>query len=124
MTNVDPFTTRAEGANEDQKNPLYRYTTDKGGYYNDEYAFQLQLVSKCRWLKPENFEQYYRIAKNNYAQYTTPSKKFYNADGYYFAFNINKSEGLHTDRGNATFAEYIKAKMASFDKYMEKYYAQ
>lgn len=122
MTDVDPFTTKAEGANEDQKNPLFRYTTDKGGYYNDEFALQLKMISVSEWLQPEKFETYYNIANKNYASYTTPGKTFYNAEHHYFGFNIYKSEGLNTDRGNATFEEYITAKMSSFNKYMDKYY--
>ena len=122
MTNVDPFTTKATGANEDQKNPLFRYTTDRGGYYNDEFALQLKIVAASKWLQPETFEEYYNTASRNYFLYTTPGKNFYNAEHYYFGFDINKSEGLHTDHGNATFEEYINAKMASFDKYMQQYY--
>ena len=123
MTNVDPFTTQATGANnEDQKNPLFRYTTNKGGYYNEEFAQQLKLVAESKWLQPENFEKYYETASKLYARYTKPSKTFHNADHHYFGFDINKSEGLNTDHGNATFKEYITAKMASFHKYMNQYY--
>lgn len=124
MTNVDPFTTQATGANEDQKNPLFRNTTDQGGYYMDEFAEQLTLVSSSKWLDPEHFKTYYDKASKTYASFTKPGKTFYNAEKYFFGFNINKSEGLNTDRGNATFEEYINAKMASFNKYMKKYYQE
>ena len=122
MTDVDPFTTKAEGANEDQKNPLYRNTTDRGGYYNAEFAKQLEYVSTSKWLQPDYFETYYNIASRNYALYTTPGKTFYNAEHHFFGFDINKSAGLNTDHGNATFEEYVTAKLASFHKYMNKYY--
>ena len=122
MTDVDPFTTKAEGANEDQKNPLFRYTTDRGGYYNDEFAMQLKIVAASKWLQPETFEEYYSVASRNYFMFTPPGKTFYNAEHHFFGFDINKSAGLNTDHGNATFEEYVTAKLASFNKYMNKYY--
>ena len=122
MTDVDPFTTKAEGAYQDQENPLFRYTVDKGGYYTDEFALQLKLVAASQWMQPDYFENYYNIASRNYFLYTTPGKTFQNAEHHDFRFDIEKSDGLNTDRGNASFEEYITAKLKAYNRYMEKYY--
>lgn len=122
MTDVDPFTTKAVGANENQKNPLFCNTTDKGGYYNEEFALHLKMVSASKWLLQETFAEYYSTASRNYFLYTTPGKTFYNAQHHSFEFDLEKSSGLNSDSGNASFTEYITAKMAAYNKYMDKYY--
>ena len=74
MADVDPFTNKAEGAYEDQKNPLFRYTVDRGGYYMEEYALQLKMVAASEWLTLDKFADYYDLASKNYFGYTTPDK--------------------------------------------------
>ena len=121
MTEVNPFTTMAEGARQEQQNPLFRYTVDEGGYYTAEYALQLKIVAASKWLQTENFANYYDIASRNYFLYTSPEKTFYNAENHNFRFDLEKSDGLNTDRGNASFEEYATAILETYQKYMEKY---
>lgn len=120
MTGVNPFSTMAEGARNEQQNPLFRLTVNEGGYYVDDYTLQLKLVSASQWLTTAKFNEYYSLASGNYAGDTTPDKTFYNAENHDFSFDLNKSDGLNTDRGNASFEEYVTAILKSFYEYLEK----
>lgn len=117
MTSVSPFSTMAEGARSEQKNPLYRLTVDEGGYYLNDYALKLKQVSVSKWLTTEHFYDYYDIASRNYVGKTTPDKVFENAQNYNFAFNLELSSGLGTDSGNASFEEYVEAILATYERY-------
>lgn len=120
MTEVSPYSTRAEGAGSEQQNPLFCLTVDEGGYYIEEYTQKLNLVAESKWLTTENFNKYYDAASGNYAEDTKPEKVFYNAENHSFAFDLNASEGLGTSHGNASFAEYIEAILKTYRKYEAK----
>lgn len=77
MTNVDPFSTKATN-NEEQENPLYKYSVCEGGYYIHEYSSALREVLNNKLLSIKTFKKYYNIAKNNYGNKVTPSKDFNN----------------------------------------------
>ena len=114
MTKVNPFSKYAAGANENQANPLYRYTVDEGGFYVKEFAEVLKTVSKSEYFTESKFNSLFKIAKNNYSDDTTPSKDFHNTNGHSFKFsNISGN-------GNMSFKEYIDAKMNTFNKYISK----
>ena len=114
MTAVSPFSQDAAGASQSQKNPIYIKTVAEGGYYVAEFAQVLEEVANSKWLTTENFNKYYSIAINNYQKDTKPSKKFYNASEHTFKFS---NSGLD---GNWSFANYIKAKLATYEKYAGK----
>ena len=115
MTTVNPFSQNAEGAGQNQQNPLYVKTVDEGGYYVAEYAKVLEEIAKSEWLTSEHFNKYYEIARNNYKNDTKPSKTFYNAEGHNFSFDNSHGVG-----GNWSFSEYVKAKLTAYNKYIGK----
>ncbi len=119
MTGVSPYSTMAEGAKNEQQNPLFRLTVNEGGYYMDDYTYQLKLVAASKWMTTEHFNEYYSLASKNYATDTTPEKTFYNAQYHNFTFDLNKSDGLHTDRGNTSFEEYVTEILKTFYKCLE-----
>lgn len=120
MTKVSPYSTKAAGSDRAQKNPLYVATVDKEkGQYIDAYTEALKKIADSNWLTTEKFNSVYEIAKENYAQYTAPGKDFWNADGYHFTFNLEHSDGLGTEDGNASFAEYLDAKMKTYRNYVK-----
>lgn len=120
MSKVSPFSQYASGANEPQKNPLYIYTVDEGGYYVTEFAQVLEDIAESKWLTVSNFEKIYNIARDNYGNLSKPEKQFYNAMEHDFYFSLEKTEGLSAWDGNASFAEYIEAKLDSYNRYIEK----
>ena len=113
----NPFSDKALGTNEDQKNPVFIYTVDEGGYYVNEYAEVLEKVAANKWLTTSNFDKYFNIAKANYSSETTPSKSFENCNWYSFSFD-NTTE-VASDTGNYSFKKYITTKKAKFAEYME-----
>lgn len=121
MTSVSPFSNRAEGAGEEQRNPLFRYTVAEEGYYKSEYVEALEQVAYSKWFKFTNFEKWYASARNNYADSTKPSKKFYNAEYLQFSFDINRSAGLDRWDANASFADYVYAKMDAYQRHVSEY---
>lgn len=118
MTSVNPFSTMADGAVCHQENPLFIHTVDAGGWYIDEYANVLKEVSTSPWLTTDKFNELYEIAYNHYKDDAMPSKTFYNASEHKFKFDNSYSEGLGSDWGNASFADYIEAIMANFETYI------
>ena len=120
MTGVTPFSTKAKGANDWQKNPLYLYTIDREqGKCLNEFTEALKKVAKSEWLTTEKFNSLFEIAKANYSQYTTPGKVFGNAQGHYFKFDLNRSSGLGSADGNASFKEYLDAKLKAYKSYVQ-----
>ena len=118
MSEVSPFSKNAEGACSKQINPLYIYTVDEGGYYVKEFGEVLKTVAQSEWLTEENFNKFYSIAYNNYKNDATPYRQFNNAQGYSFTFSNRSNGSLNSSDGNATFKEYIDAKMKSYNKYI------
>ena len=114
LTTVSPFSQNAEGAGQSQRNPLYIKTVNEGGFYVGEFAEVLSKISKSKWLTTDNFNKYYNIALNNYQNDAKPSKTFYNAENHKFKFNNNGANG------NWSFAKYITAKLATYEKYASK----
>lgn len=119
MSNVDPFSANALSSS--QKNPLYKYSVDKGGFYVKEYTEALKKVYENELLTTEAFEKEYNIAKKNYADKVTPSKDFENAskDKFYFTINTdNDPKQLNTTSGSASdknmiISEYLKRMMST-----------
>jgi hypothetical protein len=50
---------------------------------------------------------------------TTPEKTFWNAEHHNFWFDINKSQGLGGNGENASFKEYLDAKMKAYKEYVK-----
>ncbi len=121
MVSVNPFSTLADGAVCKQTSPLFIYTVDAGGYYIDEYAAALKEVAKSEWLTTEKFDSIYNIAYDNYKNDTKPDKSFYNTEHHSFQFSNTQSGGLNSTFTNASFAEYIEAKMSYFEEYISDY---
>ena len=114
MTEVNPFSKYAAGANQSQANPLYRYTVIEGGFYVKEFAEVLKTVSQNEYFTESKFNSVYEIAKNNYSGDVKPSKDFYNTDGHSFKFSNSNCNG------NMSFKEYITEKMSVFNQYITK----
>lgn len=114
MTEVNPFSKYAAGANEKQANPLYRYTVDEGGFYVKEFADILKTVAKNEYFTESKFDSFYEIAKKNYSDDIKPSKDFDNTENHSFKFSNSACNG------NMSFNEYITAKMNTFNKYISK----
>jgi len=120
MTGVSPFSTKAKGANEMQKNPLIVKTIDRErGMYLKEFEAVLKDVAQSDWLTMDKFETLYYVASGNYSAYTRPGKVFWNAEHFNFQFELHKSDGLGTEGGNASFDEYLKAKRKAFESYVK-----
>lgn len=119
MTEVSPFSQKAESMNIPQENPLYIYTVNKGGYYVEEFTEVLERVAGSKWLTVEHFNETYKTAFARYAEDTKPAKTYDNARNHNFCMEIEKSDGLDGTRGNASFAEYLEAKLKSYHKYVK-----
>ena len=119
LTSVDPFSTKAESMGKKQENPLYIRTVNRGGYYTKEFSDVLKNVAASKWLTTENFNGLYETVYAHYAGDTKPDKTYGNAKNHNFSMNLKESAGLGSTRGNASFEEYITAKLVSYKKYTE-----
>lgn len=118
MTGVNPFSTRAESMNIPQENPLYIHTVNAGGYYVEEFREVLKQVAESKWLTLEHFTNVYETAYALYAEDTRPDKIYGNAGNHKFSMRLQESAGLDSTRGNASFKDYLEAKMAAYKKYV------
>jgi hypothetical protein len=98
---------------------LFVYATETDGYFLSEYTKALKQVGESDWMTFEKFNGYYRLAASNYMKDTTPEKTFWNAEHHNFWFDINKSQGLGGNGGNASFKEYLDAKMKAYKEYVK-----
>ena len=115
----NPFSDMALGANGSQKNPVFIYTVDKGGYYVKEFAEVLNKVANNEWLTANNFDKYFNIAKTNYASDVTPSKTFYNTNSDYYDYKFTfDNETVEAENGNYSFKHYITTKKSKLAEYM------
>ena len=118
MTGVNPFSTKAESMHIEQENPLYLNTVCYGGYYIEEFKDVLQQVADSKWVTAEYFREVYNIANRNYLEATKPEKKYDNARNHSFSFRLNESAGLSSAWGNASFSEYMTAKLEAYYSYV------
>jgi len=119
MTDVNPFSTKAESMNIPQENPLYIHTVNEGGFYVEEFKAVLKQVAASKWLTTEQFDGIYQIAYANYKDVTKPDDVYDNAKRHNFTMNLTKSDGLGSDKGNASFAEYLEAKLKAYQTYVK-----
>jgi hypothetical protein len=117
MTSVEPFSTRAESMGIEQENPLYIHTVNKGGFYTEEFKEVLERAAASKWLTTEHFNSIYETAYAHYAEDTKPEKAYSNAQNHAFRMSNTLSDGLGSTEGNASFAEYLKAKLATYEQY-------
>ena len=122
MTTDNPFSDKREGAQggpQTQDVPLFSLTVVKGGWYVQEYADVLTRVSKNTLLTENTFGRYYDRAKRLYGNDVNPSIWLKNADGRDFSFDLNRTSAASAG-DNMSFADYLKAKMKTFNSYMAK----
>jgi spore coat protein CotH len=119
MTNIDPFSTRAESMGIEQENPLYIHTVNKGGFYTEEFKTVLQKVAESKWLTTDHFNGIYETVYDHYVQDTKPEKTYGNAEEHNFTMSNTVSDGLGSTKGNASFEEYLDAKLKSYQNYVK-----
>lgn len=117
MTDIDPFSTKAESMNKAQENPLYLNTVCQDGYFMEEFKQHLLTVEGSKWLTTEHFNAIYEIAFANYSGETMPEKLYGNAKKHKFSMNNSVSAPLHTTDGNVAFSVYVREKLHAFRDY-------
>ena len=88
-----------------------------GGYYVREYAAILEAIINGSWFTYENFAEHYRLAEQNYAALTQPGKGFYNAQGLWLSFDLERTSDF-SEFQNISIAEYLEAKLATLRFYL------
>lgn len=121
MANVKPLSNRAVGNNgSEQRNPLFKYTVTRNGYYTEEYLAKTDEIAESKWMTLDYFKNIYDKAKANYENDTTPDKKMRNASDHMFTFDIDYSNGLSRDDSNASFEEYVNKKLEFYKENRDK----
>ena len=72
------------------------------------------MAAESKWLTVEQFRKVYDTAYALYGQETKPEKTYDNAKRHEFSMDFNRSAGLGSERGNASFEEYIEAKLKTY----------
>ncbi len=119
MTNVSPFSVKAEGAGSEQVNPLFKNTVFRGGKYINEYENALKSVATSKWLTAENFNRIYNVVQKNYSSNVKPSKSYDGIDNSRFKFD-NTTAGNLSGENNASFKLFITNIMTTYKKEISK----
>ena len=116
MTTDSPFSDTAIGNGSKQKNPLFTKGILNSSFYKNEYAEALKVAASSEMVKNEYFNKCFNLAKSLYGSEATPSKKYNNAGGHSFTFDINKSNS-----SNMSFSNYMSTKLKTLSNYVDSY---
>lgn len=126
VTDDDPFGGVLLGAERDQqgqyqhqRNPLFIYSVDKGGYYVREFGAVLKTVAASDWFGEERFSVLYQIAEGHYKADAAPDKRLHNARHLKMAFDLERTSDFASN-DNISYKEYIQAKQKTLEKYLKK----
>ena len=103
-----------------QRNPLFRYSVDEGGFYTAEYTQVLLQVAENELLTAQSFARRFDIAQGLYADLVNPERNLKNAEGRDFAFDLNRTDAA-SGGSNMSFWDYMDAKMAAFRNHVGQY---
>lgn len=126
VTDDNPFTDERLGVdryaqNEDhgQRNPLFVYSVDMGGYFVREYAQVLKTVAESDWFGLQRFETLYKIAQAHYEDVAKPDRRLHNTRGLKMAFDLDRTSDFASN-DNISYEEYIRAKQETLDRYLQR----
>lgn len=119
MTDVSPFSEKAEGNDSTQSNPLIKNSILEGKFLNEKYRENLKALADSKWLTLKNFEPFYNSAKKNYESVCKPDYNFFNADEERFYFSL---DGTYTtgDEENMSIEEYFERILTSYNNAIKK----
>lgn len=116
MTGVKWESARAVGnGGSSQENPLVNYTITRKGLFTEEFRTELDKVADSEWLTYDKFSRIYNIALSNYKDDVVPDRTMENVHNFDYRFDIDKSSGLRSGDGNASFKDYIDAKLKFYN---------
>ena len=76
-------------------------------------------MAESKWLTEENFNKVYEAAASIYQEDTKPDKTYENAGHHKFTMSLKDSAGLNSTKGNASFAEYLEAKLQAYRQFVK-----
>lgn len=117
VTSDNPFTSKLAATGQEQANPVLLYSIVEGGYFVRDYAAKLQSIADDSWFSYDNFASIYAVARENYEGQTVPGKRFYNADGLFLQFDLERTSDFSSN-GNISFREYLNAKLSTMEYYL------
>jgi len=120
MTDIDPFSTKAESMDRAQENPLYVNTVCRGGFYVEEFTQYLSKVESSKWMTTEHFNAVYETAFANYSGLTKPDKVYGNAKRHKFTMNNQVSAPLEAADTNVSFSDYLYEKRKAYREYCKE----
>lgn len=118
MTTDSPFQTYNVCG--EQRSPLFKKTIQESGFLVDEFTEALLNAASSEMLTNVKFAEQFNIAKNLYADDTTPSRQYENAYGYDFHFDIHQSCSPNSS-SNMSFNDYITLKKNTLSQYISGY---
>ena len=120
MTKESPIT-KDMSVGGKQNNALYLLTIVSGGYYVGEYLDRVSEIASSTIFSNARFEDRYNRAKSLYADYTEPSKDFYNDGGHHTYFDINITADPSDETGNISYYDYMELKLETLHKTLAQY---
>ena len=126
VTDDDPFGGVLLGGQRDQqgnyqpqRNPLFVYSVDQGGYYVRPFADVLKTVAQSDWFGQERFAVLYQIAATQYREDAAPDPCLRNTKGLTMAFDLDRTSDFASN-DNISYSEYIRAKQKTLASCLER----
>ncbi len=117
MTETNPFSGWAYGANDSQRNPLVKKTVSEDGFYVDEFIQALDDVAKSKWMIFNTYDVMFGEIYTKYKDYDMPDIDTVYMDKKFLHMSIDELlEDTHYKNSNMTVREYMT-------KMLENYYA-
>ena len=109
MTQTDPYSDYAYGAQDKCDNRLVTNTLTRDGLLVEEYTNALKEILDGEWFTFENYEKMFNAAYKNHGDYGIPEKHFNNIDAKYMAMSIDDTlEGGSKRNNNMQVKTYME----------------
>lgn len=126
VTDDDPFSDQLQGVDRDeapaqrkQRNPLFIYSVDKGGYFVEEYATVLETIADSAWFGLEYFSTLYELAEGHYKDLAKPDRCLRNAKWLKMEFDLERTSAFSSN-DNISYRAYIEAKQRTLANYLKR----
>lgn len=105
MTKIDPFSKKADGAKQRQRNNLIKKSLCEDGILYDEYVKALEEVANSKWLTYENFDEMYKKIEAHYSDKVVPDRNYNNLNSAQKTMSI---DGTYNENGTTNHDHNLK----------------
>jgi hypothetical protein len=121
MTETDPYSGWAYGANKYQNNNLIKKTLTEKGILKNEYKAALNAVADSKWMKFDTFRNMYKISEKIYDTVDIPELRLKDYDNAWLEMDLYDTySSENKSNGNMSVDIYLAKMLQNYMKYKNK----